>query len=125
MAEARLGLIGVCSYLITRFVVRLIGFLSDWYVGGFKVFMHAAISAFESLDRTFALKVTLRYMFRPLYQDRSVIGYTLGFFFRALRAIVGALFYAVLWIVFAGAYVVWAAAPLVLVYFAFKTYGTA
>lgn len=125
MAEARLGLIGVCSYLIMRFTARLTGFLYDWYVGGFKVFVHAALSFFESLDRTFALKVTLRYMFRPLYQDRSVIGYALGFFFRALRAVFGALLYAALWIVFSAVYAAWAAAPLAFIYFAFKTYGTA
>jgi hypothetical protein len=124
MAEVKFGFVGALSYLITRFITRLIGFLYDWYVGGFKIFVHTVFNIFESLDRVFALKITLRYMFRPLYQDRSAVGYILGFLFRLARALAGALFYAALWIIFAGVYAVWAATPLLLVYFATKTYGS-
>ncbi len=116
---------GAFLYLIARFWARLSGFLIDWYLGGFKVFIHAALNAFEKLDQVFALKVTLRYMFRPLYQDRSVIGYALGFFFRAIRALTGALVYAALWLVFTAAYIAWAATPLGLIYLTIRNYGTA
>lgn len=125
MAETKLGFVGAFLYLITRFFNRLIWFIYDWYVGGFKIFIHTTLNAFENLDQIFALRVTLRYMFQPLYQDRSVVGYTLGFLFRALRALVGTLIYAALWIIFAGVYAAWAATPLLLVYFAIKTHGTA
>ena len=103
---------------------RLIGFLYDWYVGAFKVLTHTVLNVFERLDRTLALRVTFRYMFRPLYQDRSVIGYVLGFFFRLIRTVLGSLLYLALFIVFLMAYIVWAATPIILIYFAFKTNGT-
>jgi len=66
----------------------------------------------ESLDRRLAFKTTLKYIFHPLYQDRSFIGYVLGFFFRIARLIVGAAVYAVIIAVSVALYLLWAAAPL-------------
>lgn len=87
--------------------------------------VHTALGIFERLDRTFALRVTIRYIFHPLYQDRSIIGYLLGFLFRFFRIVIGAGVYAVVWAIFAAVYIGWAAVPFLLIYLAFKKYGAA
>lgn len=95
-------------YLLTRFVYRLQEFLEHWYVGGFKVISHKAVAFLEELDRTFALQITLRYIFEPLYQDRTVLGYILGFIFRSGRIILAFIIYLIVITFFAAAFLAWA-----------------
>lgn len=89
------------------------------------VLTHSGLNIFERLDRSLALRVTLHHIFEPLYQDRSVIGYVLGFIFRIIRVIVAFLVYGVIAIIFIAAYIIWAAYPLYLIYCAFTNHGTA
>lgn len=112
-------------YVSTRFLNRLTQFLRDWYVGSFLVLVHRALSILESLDQTFALKVTLRHIFEPLYQDRSFMGHILGFVFRTIRVVIASVTYAVIVLIFAAIYVIWAVYPLYLIYCIFTNYGTA
>ncbi len=112
-------------YLVTRFFNRLVQFLRHWYVDSFMVLSHLAVNTFEFLDRSFALRVTLRHIFEPLYQDRTVAGHILGFIFRLARIILGLAVYAALLIVFVAAYVLWAVALIVLIYIVIKYHGIA
>ena len=96
-------------YLTTKFFYRLQEFLEHWYWGGFKIFSHFSISVLERLDKIFALRINLRYIFRPLYQDRSVLGYILGFFFRSGRIIAAGVIYLVVVAVTLLAYLSWCA----------------
>ena len=41
------------------------------------------------LDGTFAVILTVKHLFEPLYQDKTFIGYVLGFIFRVLRVALG------------------------------------
>ena len=75
-----------------------------------------AVLLLEELDRVFALQVNLRYIFHPLYQDRTVIGYILGFIFRSLRIVVGFVIYVIVAIFFVALYLVWLAIPLYIIY---------
>lgn len=70
----------------------------------------------EYLDRRLALRVTLRYFLKPLYQDYSVLGYIFGFIFRSGRVIVVSLVYAAIVFSFAAAYLIWIAVPPFLIY---------
>jgi hypothetical protein len=95
-------------YIFSQAFYRIIDFFRNWYVGGARFIVHRTLAFLESLDRTFALKVTVEHFFEPLYQDHSVIGHTLGILFRSLRILASVLIYASI-TAFAGAlYGAWA-----------------
>lgn len=98
-------------YLIQQFFYRFFDFFHHWYVDGSRTIGHRFISALESADRSFAVKITLLHFFEPLYKDYSVIGRILGFFFRTGRIIVGTIAYLVIALFFAVAYIIWLAIP--------------
>ena len=102
-------------FILNRFIFRISEFIWHWYVGAAKIYGHFAISIFEKLDGSFALKITIRHLFEPLYQDRTVLGYILGFPLRMLRLIIGGIFYAIMAILFLAGYLLWAAVPLILI----------
>lgn len=90
-------------------------FVYDWYVGGFRVIGGTLVSVLESLDRTWAFRITLRNLFKPLYQDQSFLGVMLGFIFRLGRLLCAGCIYAALAILCAIIYVGWAVVPLYII----------
>ncbi|MBI2515058.1 hypothetical protein HYV91_02660 [Candidatus Wolfebacteria bacterium] len=76
-------------YLGNRFFYRLAEFFRHWYKNSFRIYGHFVISTLEKLDQSLAWRITLKHLFEPLYQDRSFIGYILGFIFRVGRLIIG------------------------------------
>ena len=103
-------------YLVHRFFYRIYQFLHHWYIGGFMWFVRHTIDLLEALDRFFAFRVTLRYWFKPLYQDYTVIGYLLGFIFRTGRLMFGGILYLLILFIAVLLYVIWAATPILIVY---------
>lgn len=99
-------------YLVQKFFYRIWEFIRHWYVDGFLWFIHQALNFLETLDRFFALKVTLRYWLKPLYQDYTALGYLLGFIFRTGRLIFGGFIYLIIILIAAGLYMMWALAPI-------------
>ncbi len=71
-------------------------------------------------DQSFALAITLRHFFEPLYKDYSVIGRILGIVFRSARLAIGGAFYLVLAAAFAIVYLIWLAIPAVILIYAAK-----
>ena len=108
-------------YLVQRFFYRIYEFLRHWYVGGFLAVVRQTLNILENLDRRFAWKITLRHLFRPLYQDYTILGYILGFIFRIFRVAVASLIYLFVLIIATVIYLTWAAAPIYLMYKAFKS----
>lgn len=104
------------AFALNRFVFRISSFIRHWYLGGFKIFSHFFISTLERMDRFFALKISLRHFFDPLYQDATIIGKVLGPFFRFFRIILGGVMYAFLFIFVAIGFLFWAAIPFILVF---------
>lgn len=100
------------AYLANRFIYRITAFLRHWYVDSFWWASRQAVNALESLDRRFALRITLRNFFKPLYQDYTIIGHILGIFFRFWRVIFAALLYAVLIVAVTACYIAWALLPI-------------
>lgn len=104
-------MVRVPAYLAARFLHRIFVFVEHWYAGGFRVARDLAMGALRRLDRTFALAVTLRHFFEPLYQDRTFIGHVLGVIFRTLRIALAAALYGALLAVAAPLYLLWAVIP--------------
>ena len=102
-------------YLAQRFIYRIYEFLRHWYVGSFLAVTHRTLAVLENLDQTLALWVTFRYLFKPLYQDYSVIGYILGFIFRVTRLFAGGIVYLLIVLIAAAVYLLWAALPVYIV----------
>ncbi len=103
-------------YIGERFLFRIVSFFRHWYVGGFAAVSRSTLRTFSSLDRTFAFQVTLRHFFEPLYQDRTTVGYVIGFLFRSARIVVGGLLYLFIAAIAILAYLVWAVIPAYLLY---------
>lgn len=109
----------VFPYLIGRALYRISLFFSDWYGGGFRIVGRFAINTFERLDKTWAVWITFKNIFQPLYQDHTFTGRILGFFFRSVRIIIGLALYAVVIVVAIVVYAIIAVAPLYILYLGF------
>ncbi|MGC9968299.1 MAG: hypothetical protein ABSC29_01030 [Minisyncoccia bacterium] len=105
-------------YLVQRFFYRLVDFFRHWYIDGSRAVGHRFITALEEADRSLAVKITLRYFFRPLYGDYTVVGRILGIVFRTGRILIGAVVYAVIAAFFLLFYLAWLAAPIVIIFYA-------
>jgi hypothetical protein len=108
-------------YLTGRFFYRLRDFFHHWYVDASRHFAYAFTAFLESLDRTFAVKITLKYFFYPLYKDYSVIGRVLGVIFRSGRIIIGVAVYAFWTALFGLVYLAWILIPPILIFYVLRS----
>lgn len=113
----------VVIYLINRFFFRIWMFFKHWYKDGSKKFFHTLVGLLEYFDRFFAIEITFRHIFEPLYQDKSLIGYVMGFLFRMARIILASIVYLAVVLVFVVLYLVWLAIPPFIVFKIVKSYG--
>jgi len=98
-------------YLAYHLAERIFAFIHDWYVDGSRAIARKFINTLERMDRGFAVKITLRHFFQPLYKDYTIVGRVLGVIFRSFRILIGLAVYLVVAAFFALAYVVWVAVP--------------
>ena len=106
-------------YLVHRFFYRILLFIHGWYIGSFRVISRRTIDTLESLDRYWAVKITLRNLFQPLYQDRSMVGRILGFIFRSSRIVIASFIYLIVVIAAVIGYLLFAAFPIYLIRWGF------
>ena len=106
------------GYVVQRVLYRFTDFFHHWYIDGTKVFVNKFILLLESLDQTFAVHVTLRHFFEPLYKDYSIIGRVLGVVFRTVRIGLGASIYLICFLVFLALLLMYLALPLTIIYYA-------
>ncbi len=104
------------AYLINRFIFRIKDFFRHWYIKSFFIYIHFVISQLEKIDRFLAFKITLSHLFQPLYQDRSIIGYILGFIFRSSRIFISAIIYFIVFAIAAIIYTIWIGIPFFIIY---------
>lgn len=104
------------TYLFYQIITRIGLFLRHWYKEAFLIFWHQMIKILESLDKIFAIKITFRHWLQPLYQDRTIVGYILGFIFRTGRILLASFFYLVIFLLGCSLYLFWAIIPLFLIY---------
>lgn len=98
-------------YLFDRFIYRISHFIRHWYVESFMAYSRFVIARLEDIDQSVALKVTWRNLFQPMYQERNITGYVLGFIFRSIRLTVGSIIYAIIIATAAALFLVWAGIP--------------
>ena len=104
-------------YIVNRFFYRVFDFFHHWYFHASRAIAHAFISFLERLDQTFAIKITLRHFFEPLYKDYSVLGRMLGVVFRSGRVLAGGVVYLFFGIIFLVFYMIWLLIPpLIIIY---------
>ena len=103
-------------YLVNQLIYRIIEFFKHWYIHSFYILGNFVISLLVKLDRVFAVKISIRYLFHPLYQDYTLIGYILGFIFRLIRIFAGSLVYFLILIIAGAGYLVWLLIPIFLIY---------
>lgn len=110
-------------YFVRLFFVRIGDFLRHWYISSFYLLADWTIKFLEWLDRSLALKVTARYWLHPLYQERNILGYLIGFVVRTIRIVFAVIVYSFVIVFAAVVYLAWAAVPLWLVYKTLEAYG--
>lgn len=103
-------------YLIKHLGQRIVEFFRHWYLNGFLKASDISLTILERLDRTFALRISIRYLFSPLYQDYSFIGYMWGFIFRAIRIILASVVYSIFVLFSFVLFVVWTLIPIFIIY---------
>jgi hypothetical protein len=99
------------SYILVQVLNWIADFFRHWYVDGFGAFVKAFLRLLSTFDRALAFRVSVKNLFNPMYQDRSVLGYVFGFFFRLVRISVALVMYVVLGAVFIILYTAWALIP--------------
>jgi len=90
--------------------------LRHWYVASFQAIGHRTIGILERLDRRLALKITLRYFFKPLYGDRSLPGRFFALIFRVLRILIAVAAYVSIIALAIGSYLFFALLPVFIIY---------
>ena len=103
-------------YLLTHLGGRVLDFFRHWYFYGFLKATHLSYNALERLDQIFALRITVKNWFQPLYQDYSVIGYLWGFIFRTVRILAALLVYGIFMAASLGLFLLWALIPIYAMY---------
>ncbi len=99
------------KYIAEQAAGWVIDFFRHWYAGGFRFFSRTFISLLSNLDRSLAFRVSAKNLFKPMYQDRSAMGYVMGFLFRSIRMAVALVLYVAIGAAFMAAYAVWASVP--------------
>lgn len=106
----------VFAYLAKNLASTVLLFFKHWYVDGFNATYGKALGIIRRLEKSLAIKINLRFLFRPLYQEYNIYGYVMGFLFRSLRVITGLFGYLVIVAVAIAAYIIWAMVPLFAIY---------
>lgn len=102
-------------YLLRYASYRILEFFRHWYVNGFLRAGDWTVGVLERLDRFFAVRINLKNIFKPLYQDYSFIGYIWGFLFRSARVLVGGFIYGLIIFIAISFYAAWAAFPVYII----------
>ncbi len=106
------------TYLLGRFFYRIYDFLHHWYFDGSRAFFHRFVAVLEVFERIFAVGMTARFFFHPLYGDYTLVGRILGFIFRSCRIAIGLFVYIILLAIFLFLYAIWLSFPAILVFYA-------
>lgn len=109
-------------YLIQRFFFRIGNFFHHWYADASRIFIHRFITFLRSIDQSIALRITLKYLFTPLYKDYTIVGRVVGPIFRLFRVLIGVVVYAVLIVIFTAFYLAWLLIPPALVLYILRQY---
>jgi hypothetical protein len=106
----------IFAYLLRNLFLDILLFFKHWYYDGLIFIYGKALGIIRGFEKGLAIRINVRFIFQPLYQERNIYGYILGFLFRSFRIITGTFLY---FLVIAGAlmiYIFWASIPVYAVY---------
>lgn len=103
-------------FISIRFILSILGFVEHWYIDSFHFALRKVFQMLGRMENTFALKVTLRNFFQPLYQDRSLLGFFMGIWWRTLRLALGFFAYAAFILAAIFVYFLWLVLPAFLIF---------
>ncbi|MFA6494829.1 MAG: hypothetical protein WC246_00465 [Candidatus Paceibacterota bacterium] len=106
----------VIWYFVRGLAFSIIFFLKHWYLDGFFAVVHGVGRILGALEKQLALKINLYFIFEPLYQERNIYGYAIGFVYRLFKLLFGGLLYAFLVVCGLVGYIIWALIPLYSIY---------
>lgn len=106
-------------YIFARFFFRVRDFFHHWYVDSSRLLFGRLFSILAEVDKTIALRLTIKHFTEPLYKDYSIVGRVLGIVFRSGRILLGVVFYPAIGIVFFAIYGTWLIIPPLIVLYAF------
>ncbi len=101
----------VTIYLVKTLYFRVVMFFRRWYVNGFFTALNMLRRVLRSLERKMALRANLHFLFKPLYQEYNIVGYVMGFLYRSVKLVVGAVVYGIIIVCAAVLFVAWACIP--------------
>ena len=107
-------------YLARRFLYRFVDFFHHWYVDGSRAIGRHFMTTITAADQSFAVAITLRHFFEPLYKDYSPVGRIMGVVFRTFRVIIGGAAYLVISLIYALVYLAWLSIPSIIIFYVAK-----
>ena len=107
-------------YLARRFLYRFVDFFHHWYVDGSRAIWRHFMTSITAADQSFAVAITLRHFFEPLYKDYSPVGRIMGVVFRTFRVIIGGAAYLVISLIYALVYLAWLSIPAIIIFYVAK-----
>ena len=103
-------------YFVRSLAFSIVFFLKHWYLDGFFAVARNVGLLLRALEKNLALKINLYFIFEPLYQERNIYGYGIGFLYRSMKLLFGGLVYAVIVLCGVAVYALWALVPLYSIY---------
>lgn len=103
-------------YVVKNFFLSILFFFKHWYVGSFQWILGKTRGIIRGLEMRLALRINIYFMFAPLWQERNVYGYALGFLFRSVRIVAGVVAYCLIVATAIAAYLLWALIPVGIIY---------
>ncbi len=98
-----------------------LNFIYFWWRDSFVWWLNRLERAHNKIEKFFAVKINLRYIFSPLYQDYTIVGFLVGVPARAIRISFGIIAHLLVLLVFVFLYFIWAIVPIFVIYKIFKS----
>jgi len=89
-----------------------VGFISLWFIKAPLYVVTLLKRSLQLLNRELAVGLMFRLLLVPLFGDQTIIGWIIGFIFRALRILVGLIAFSVCFLFFVGCFLLWTSAPI-------------
>ena len=83
-----------------------------WYLDSLRVFVRLFKNLSVFLDNKLEVSLMARMLFVPLFQDRTIVGFTLSFIFRIIRIVTGSLILLLTWVMMLFWFLIWLGIPI-------------
>ncbi len=111
----------ILKKIITYLGSVILNFIYFWWKDSFFWLSEKQKKIILKIKKIFAVKVNLRYLFTPLYQDYTIRGYAIGIPARIIRVILGIIVYLIIISMFLFIYLFWASIPFLIILEAIKS----